>query len=216
MLGREGMRVNRKCLYRLYRLENLGVRRRRRRRLASMPRQPRPMPSQANVRWSMDFTHDMLADGRRFRTLNLVDDFTRECLAIEVDTSLPGRRVVRVLEQLAESRGLPKAIVIDNGPEFAGRTLDAWAFERGVELLFIRPGKPIENAFIESFNGRFRDECLNSHWFTGLDDARHRIETWRLDYNQVRPHSALGGKTPAEFASAAVASESINLAAGLT
>lgn len=164
----------------------------------------------------MDFTHDMLADGRRFRTLNIVDDFTRECPAIEVDTSLPGGRVVRVLERLAQTRGLPKAIVLDNGPEFAGRRLDAWAFERGVELLFIRPGKPVENAFIESFNGRFRDECLNSHWFTGLDDARQRIEAWRRDYNLVRPHSALGGKSPAEFASESKASESTNLVAGLT
>ena len=139
----------------------------------------------------MDFTVDTLADGRGFRTLNIVDDFTRECVAIEVDRSLPGLRVARVLDRLHATIGLPQTIVMDNGPEFAGRTLDAWAYARGVTLRFIRPGKPIENAYVESFNGKFRDECLNEHWFVSLADAQAAIEAWRIDYNTVRPHSSL-------------------------
>ena len=148
----------------------------------------------------MDFTTDTLADGRAFRTLNIVDDFTRECVAIEVDRSLPGLRVARVLERLAATIGLPQTIVVDNGPEFAGRTLDAWAYAHAVTLRFIRPGKPIENAYVESFNGKFRDECLNEHWFVNLVDAKATIEAWRVDYNTVRPHSALAGCTPQHFA----------------
>ena len=130
----------------------------------------------------------------------MIDDHTRECLAAEVDTSLPGLRVARVLDRLGAERGLPDLIVVDNGPEFAGRAMDAWAYEHGVRLHFIDPGKPVQNAYIESFNGRFRDECLNEHWFTSLPAARHIVETWRDDYNAVRPHSALGNRTPREFA----------------
>ena len=148
----------------------------------------------------MDFMVDTLADGRGFRTLNIVDDFTRECVAIEVDRSLPGLRVVRVLDRLAETLGLPATLVMDNGPEFRGRALDAWAYARGVHLRFIRPGKPSENAFVESFNGKFRDECLNEHWFASVAEAQALIEAWRVDYNTVRPHSALAGKTPEQFA----------------
>ena len=148
----------------------------------------------------MDFTVDTLADGRGFRTLNIVDDFTRECVAIEVDRSLPGLRVARVLDRLHAAIGLPQCIVVDNGPEFAGRTLDAWAYAHGVTLRFIRPGKPIENAYVESFNGKFRDECLNEHWFVSLADAKAAIEAWRVDYNTVRPHSSLNGATPDQFA----------------
>jgi putative transposase len=148
----------------------------------------------------MDFTLDTLADGRAFRTLNIVDDFTRECVAIEVDRSLPGLRVARVLDRLHAAIGLPQTIVLDNGPEFAGRTLDAWAYRHGVTLRFIRPGKPIENAYVESFNGKFRDECLNEHWFVNLADAKTAIEAWRVDYNTVRPHSSLDGATPDHFA----------------
>ena len=148
----------------------------------------------------MDFMVDTLADGRGFRTLNIVDDFTRECVAIEVDRSLPGLRVVRVLDRLAETIGLPEILVMDNGPEFSGRALDTWAYARGVQLRFIRPGKPIENAFAESFNGKFRDECLNEHWFASVAEARTLIEAWRVDYNTVRPHSALQGATPEQFA----------------
>lgn len=143
---------------------------------------------------------DTFANGRSFRTLNVVDLFTRECLAIEVDTSLPSARVVRVLDQIAERRGLPEVISVDNGPEFAGQVLDGWAYRYGVQLRFIAPGKPIQNAFVESFNGKFRDECLNQHWFLSLDDARAIIEAWREDYNTVRPHSALGGQSPCAFA----------------
>ena len=148
----------------------------------------------------MDFVHDMLHDGRRIRMLNVVDDCTRECLAIETDTSLPGTRVIEVLERLRDQRGLPRAIVADNGPEFAGRALDQWAHERGLKIDYIRPGKPVDNAFVESFNGRFRDECLNESWFLTLQEAREAIESWREDYNDVRPHSALGGRSPSEYA----------------
>ena len=147
----------------------------------------------------MDFTSDTLATSRKFRTLNIVDDKTRECLAIEVDTSIGGTRVARVLDRVIALRGLPQVIVCDNGPEFAGRALDAWAYERGVKIHFIRPGKPVENAYIESFNGKFRDECLNEHWFIDLADARSKIASWRTDYNEVRPHSSLANATPKEY-----------------
>ena len=145
----------------------------------------------------MDFVSDGLAYGRRFRCLNIVDDYTRECLAIEVDTSLPGLRVAQVLQRLAELRGLPKSITVDNGPEFAA---GPWGYQVGVKLSFIRPGKPVENAYIESFNGKFRDECLNEHWFMSLRQAKSLIEDWRVEYNTERPHSALGYLTPEQFA----------------
>jgi len=199
LLRREGFLVNHKRVYRLYRREGLMVKRRKRKRVA-LPRMPLPLPAGPNERWSMDFVTDTLADGRQIRTLNIVDDFTRECRAIEVDTSLPGLRVARVLERLLAECGLPKAIVVDNGPEFSGRLLDAWAYQRGVKLHFIQPGKPIQNAFVESFNARFRDECLNEHWFVGLADARERVEAWRQDYNTQRPHQSLGQLTPEEYA----------------
>jgi putative transposase len=200
LVKREGLQVNHKRVYRLYRAEGLAVRRRIRKRLARTARPNLDTPTMCDERWSMDFVSDTLADGRTFRTLNVVDEFSRECLAIEVDTSLSGRRVVRVLDGIGATRGLPGTIVTDNGPEFAGQVLDAWAHERGVHLHFIRPGKPVENAFVESFNGRFRDECLNEHWFTSLADARATISTWREDYNRVRPHSSLGDVPPEEFA----------------
>ena len=195
LLEREGLSVNHKRVHRIYQAAGLQVRRRRRKRLTRAERIPLPTASQRLERWSMDFTTDTLADGRNFRTLNIVDDFTRECVAIEVDRSLPGLRVTRVLDRLAAAVGLPQTIVVDNGPEFAGRTLDAWAYARGVTLRFIRPGKPIENAYVESFNGKFRDECLNEHWFVSLADAKAVIEAWRVDYNSVRPHSSLAGCT---------------------
>jgi len=200
LLDREGVAVNHKRVYRVYRAAGLQVRRRRRKRLTRADRLPLPAATQRLDRWSIDFMHDTLADGRTFRVLNIVDDCTRECLAIEVDRSLPGARVVRVLERLVAAMGVPKRIVLDNGPEFAGRALDAWAYQRGVALCFIRPGKPIENAYVESFNGKFRDECLNEHWFLNMVDAQAVIEAWRLDYNTVRPHSALDGRTPYQFA----------------
>jgi putative transposase len=200
LLEREGLVVNHKRVHRIDRAAGLPVRRRGRTRLTRADRVPLPPPSQRRERWSMDFTVDTLADGRGFRTLNIVDDFTRECVAIEVDRSLPGLRVARVLDRLHDAIGLPQCIVVDNGPEFAGRTLDAWAYTHGVTLRFIRPGKPIENAYVESFNGKFRDECLNEHWFVSLADAKAAIEAWRLDYNGVRPHSSLDGATPDQFA----------------
>lgn len=200
LLHREGLTVNHKRLWRLYREERLAVRRKRRKRAALGRRVMLPAAQRVNQRWSMDFVGDSLADGRTFRTLNIVDDFSREVPAIVVDQSLPGERVVRELEQLATERGVPEMIVTDNGPEFAGKALDAWAYRRGVKLHFIRPGKPVENAYVESFNGKFRDECLNEHWFTSLAHARDVIETWRRDYNEVRPHSSLGDETPAAFA----------------
>jgi putative transposase len=199
LLRREGYLINRKLVQRLYREEGLTVRRRARKRVA-VPRAPMVAPCGPNERWSIDFVSDALADGRKIRSLTIVDDFTRESPAIEVDFSLPGERVVRVLEQLAVTRGLPRAIVLDNGPEFAGQTLDQWAHRRGVALHFIAPGKPVQNAFAESFNGRLRDECLNEHWFLSLADARETIEAWRVDYNVARPHSGLANRTPSEFA----------------
>lgn len=198
LLRREGHVVNRKRVYRVYRELGLAVRRRRRKRVAA-PRQPLVVPSGPNQRWSMDFVSDALADGRKFRALTLVDDCTRECPAITVDHSLTGARVVRVLEQLSQHGGLPQALVCDNGPEFRGEALDIWAHQRGITLAFIEPGRPVQNAYAESFNGRLRDECLNESWFLSLPDAQATIEAWRQDYNAVRPHSSLGDLTPNEY-----------------
>lgn len=200
LLKREGRLVNHKLVLRLYREEGLAVSRRRRQKRVSVPRVPLPAPRLPNERWSMDFVSDALADGRQFRCFTLVDDLTRECPAIEVSASLPALRVIQVLDRLAVIRGLPRSIVCDNGPEFAGRALDLWAHHHGVALQFIRPGKPVENAFIESFNGRFREECLSTEWFTSLTHAQQVIESWRRDYNEARPHSGLAGRTPTEFA----------------
>jgi putative transposase len=205
LLRREGRVVNPKRVYRIYREEGLAVRHQKRPRRKAEARQPLVLPTRANQVWTMDFTHDQLASGRKFRTLNLMDGFTRESPRIEVDTSLPGLRVVRVLEDVARQRGYPQAIQVDNGPEFISRVVDQWAFEHGVALHFIEPGKPTQNAFIESFNGKFRDECLNENWFLTLPEAREKIERWRRDYNQARPHSALGYRTPEEFAAQAAA-----------
>src|SRR5258708_5375907 len=196
---REGAKVNHKRVYRLYREEGLAVRRRRRKRVSAGVRGPLPEASKPTERWLMDFVADGLGNGRVFRTFNVVDDFTRECLAIEVDTSLGGERVVRVLDRICDESGPPKVLVMDNGPEFTGHALDRWAYERGVKLHFIQPGKPVQNAYIESFNGKFRDECLNEHWFTSLNDATTEIEVWRNDYNRVRPHSSLDDLTPEEY-----------------
>jgi putative transposase len=199
LLRREGYEVNHKRIHRLYRSEGLMVRRRLRKRIAAGKRVPLPVPTRPTERWSLDFMSDQLADGRVFRTLNVVDDFTRECLAIEVDTSLSGVRVVRVLEQLCAERGHPLGLVMDNGPELISKVMDAWAYRSGVELRFIQPGKPVQNAYVESFNGKFRDECLNEHWFFSVAEAREVIEDWRQDYNEFRPHSSLGDLTPEQF-----------------
>jgi putative transposase len=199
LLKREMGVVNHKRVYRLYRAEGLAVRRRKRKRVTAVPRVAPLRPWQRGEAWAMDFMQDTLANGRRFRTLNILDTVSRECLAIEVDISLPGERVVRILEQLIAWHGAPKQITIDNGPEFAGQALDAWAYAHEVTLDFIEPGKPAQNGFIESFNGRFRDECLNAHWFASLAHAQSVIHSWKEDYNTQRPHTALKGQTPHEF-----------------
>jgi putative transposase len=193
-------RVNHKRVYRIYREEGLAMRQRKRKRFRAEARVPLVLPARANQVWTMDFTRDSFASGEKFRTLNLMDGYTREAARIEVDTSLPGLRVVRVLDRVAEQRGLPEAIQVDNGPEFISRAVDQWAHAHGVTLHFIEPGKPVQNAFIESFNGKFRDECLNQNWFENLEDARRIIEAWRVDYNTVRPHSSLGYRAPEEYA----------------
>ena len=200
LLKRDGLEINHKRVYRVYRAEGLAVRQKVRRRLAVGERQQKPQVSAANQRWSLDFVADQLASGQRFRVLNVVDDFTRECLVMHVGVSITGHDVVRELAAVVRFRGPPLAIITDNGPEFAGKALDLWTHELGISHLFIRPGKPVENAYIESFNGRLRDECLNLHWFLSLEQARVILSTWRADYNQVRPHTSLGGQTPDEFA----------------
>jgi putative transposase len=199
MLKREGMVVNHKLTERIYREEGLSLRKRKRRKIAAVARIALPKATAPNEMWSMDFVMDSVVTGRKFRALAIVDQYSRECPAIEVDTSLGGARVVAVLDRLAESRGLPQGITMDNGPEFAGKRLDEWAYRKGVRLNFIRPGKPIENAYAESFIGRLRDECLNENWFMNLRHAKEVIEAWRRDYNAARPHSSLEGLTPQEF-----------------
>jgi len=203
LLVREGWVVNHKRVYRLYVEEKLGIRRKRgRRRAPAAARLVLVPPSEPDQVWTMDFTQDTFASGRRFRTLNLMDGCTRAALEIEVDTSLPGLRVVRVLEGLKQQGRKPKYMIIDNGAEFTSQVVDRWAYENGVQLHFITPGRPMENGYIESFNGKFRDECLNENWFLDLADARRKIGDWKWDYNHVRPHSALGYLTPMEFAKA--------------
>jgi len=204
MLAREGIPANHKRVYRLYREEGLAMRIRQRRRIRWNGQVARPAAVRVNQRWSIDFVSDSVNGSRVIRILTLVDDYTRECPAIEVDTCLGGLRVRRVLDRVAQERGLPEAIVLDNGPEFRSRALIAWSEERGVRLEYIQPGKPVQNAYVESFNGRLRDECLNANWFTSLKDARQKIESWREDYNQQRPHSSLNYLPPVEFARAAM------------
>jgi len=200
LLRREGHEVNHKRVYRLYREEGLTVRKRRCKRVSRAERVPLQAPAGPNQLWTSDFVHDALFWGRKIRMLTVEDAFTREALAIEVDTSLSGVRVARVLDRVTEERGaVPQVLVLDNGPELTSRALDQWAYKRGVRLHFIDPGKPQQNGFIESFNGKLRDECLNEHWFLSLADARRIVEDWRLDYNQNRPHSSLGNLTPEEY-----------------
>jgi putative transposase len=198
-LAREGYRINRKKLYRLYREEKLMVRRRGGRKRALGTRAPMLLPDTINQRWSLDFVSDTLSDGRRFRILCVVDDCSRECLATVVDTSLGGVRVVRELEQLSCARGAPRVIVSDNGTELTSMAVLRWSADR-VAWHYIQPGKPVQNAFIESFNSKLRDECLNEQVFGSLAEARGIIAAWRQDYNHLRPHSSLGGLTPIEFA----------------
>lgn len=199
LLRREGVPINLKRTYRLYREERLMVRRRKRKRVIVV-RRPMEVPTRVNERWSMDFMSDSFINGRRYRILNVVDDCSHEAVASEVDTSLPATRVIRALEELELERGLPKRIVLDNGSEFRSQALDEWAYRHDVHLAFIEPGKPVQNAFAESFNGRMRDECLNQHWTRDVAEARSVIGAYREDYNEVRPHSSLGQRTPSEFA----------------
>jgi len=199
LLRREGWMVNHKRTERLYREEGLKVRRRRRKRVA-VERHPFSMPSQANECWAMDFMSDALSTGRRYRIFNVMDVRTRECLVCESDTSLPAARIIDLLDQVAIERGYPRRIVCDNGPEFRSRAFDAWAYEHGVVLAFIQPGKPAQNAFGESFNGKMRNEWLNAHWWKTIAEAREGNEEFRTIHNTIRPHRSLGKRTPAEFA----------------
>ena len=199
LLRREGWQVNHKRVYRLYRQEGLAIRVRRKKKRVAVTRVT-PVPAQRpQERWSMDFLADSLADGRRFRVLTLVDNVSRVSPAIAVDVSLTGERVVAILEELRRTIGVPERLAVDNGPEFISKALDAWAYRHRVQLEFSRPGKPTDNAFAESFNGRFRDECLDQHWFASLEEARTTIEAWRVEYNTQRPHRSLGQQTPAAW-----------------
>ena len=201
LLRREGWKVNHKRVERLYRLEGLNLRiQGKKKRIRTLQRPDAPKATRHNESWSMDFVSDALYNGRRFRALTIVDNFSRECLAIEADQGIRGEQVVAVLERLKHTRGLPEVIRVDNGSEFISKAMDRWAYGNTVKLSFSRPGKPVDNAFIESFNGSFRDECLNVNWFMSLEDARKKIENWRKDYNGFRPHSSLGDLTPEEFA----------------
>jgi putative transposase len=200
LLRREGIKLNHKKLFRIYREERLTVRRRGGRKRALGTRTPMALPQGRDQRWSLDFVSDVLADGRRFRVLVIVDDFTRECLALVVDTSISGRRVARELDAIIAVRRTPLMIVSDNGTELTSHAILQWQQQRGIGWHYIAPGKPVQNAFVESLNGRFRDECLNEHVFHGLPMARRIIEAWQLDYNACRPHTSLGGLTPNEFA----------------
>ena len=201
LLRRDGFLVNHKRVRRLYRLAGLKLRGKRGKRRCGERRGLPAQPGFSNDRWSMDFVSDRLADGRAFRALGIVDDFTKRSVAIEVDTSLSGLRVIRTLEAAIEHYGKPKRLVMDNGPEFTCRAFLAWVLRRGIEPCWIEPGKPVQNAYAESFNARFRDECLDQHVFATLADARDLIELWRGDFNALRPHTSLGGLTPDEFAS---------------
>lgn len=209
LLLREGFKVNLKKIKRIYRELNLLLKHRKRNKIKSSVRVPLAAPEQLNQRWCMDFVSDQLGpSGRRFRVLAVLDIFSRECVVLFADFSIPGTAVTHALEIAAIERGeFPDSIVVDNGSEFTGKAMDQWAFENKIKIEFIRPGKPQENGFIESFNGKFRDECLNEHWFLSLEDARRTIEEWRIDYNENRPHTSLGDLTPKEFAGQLTARE---------
>jgi putative transposase len=200
MLKREGWQVNAKRIYRLYTGEGLIVRTQRRRERAQRQRLPLGQAVRRNQKWSMDFVTQRLPDGRWIRVLTVVDQYTRECLTLHADTALSGEKVAAALDRIVALRRTPQSITVDNGTEFASKAMDIWAYTNGVHLDFIRPGRPVENGYIESLNGRLRDECLNVEVFFTLADARRKLELWRHDYNHHRPHSALADHTPAEFA----------------
>jgi len=198
-LKREGYKVNHKKIERIYREEKLQIYNRKKKKRAAVQRVKLASATRRNERWSMDFIHDSLSTGRRFKNFTLVDDFTKVCPVIYTDTSITGKKVVEELDKLKETIGLPKEITVDNGPEFISNALDEWAYKNNVMLYFIEPGRPTENPFIESFNGKFRDECLSMHWFLSIPHARELIEQWRIEYNTERPHSSLKYMTPSEF-----------------
>jgi len=201
LLNREGWNVGRDLVYRLYKEEGLMLKKRLpRRRKAVRTREERFVATAPNQAWSLDFVSDQLQSGTRFRALTTIDVYTRECIAIEVGQSLKGTDVVRVLSRLKQQRGLPRTLICDNGSEFASHAMDLWAYQNGVQIDFSRPGKPTDNAFVESFNGTLREECLNAHWFTTLAEARALILAWRQEYNESRPHRSLGERTPIKFA----------------
>jgi putative transposase len=200
LLRREGWAINHKRVYRIYCEEGLNLRAKKpKRHRSAAQRVQRPPATFQNESWSMDFVTDSLFSGHRFRSLTIVDNFSRQCLAIEVGQHIKGEDVVRVMERLRRVCGKPQYIKVDNGPEFISKDLDRWAYENGVTLDLSRPGKPTDNAYIESFNGSFRDECLNTNWFLSLEDAREKIEAWRCDYNLWRPHSSLDNLAPAQY-----------------
>jgi putative transposase len=205
LLSGSGERVNHKRVFRVYREAGLAVRRKARKRLVREG-SPRTPLTARNQEWAADFVHDAVASGRAIRVLTVEDEHTREALALEVDTSFASRRVTRVLEAIIAERGQPLAIRCDHGPEFTSRHFLAWCIERGIELVHIQPGKPQQNGYVESFNGKLRDECLNVSWFENLWDARRKITAWRKEYNEERPHSSLGYQTPAEYARQLLAS----------
>lgn len=199
MLKAEGLVINKKRTYRVYTEEGLQVRTRKRKKL-QRPRQPMELPTRTNQRWSMDFVSDQLSNGRRYRVLNIVDDYSREMVGQLVSVSISGRQVARFLDQLIENRSKPSKVICDNGTEFTSKAMFFWSRDTNVGLGFIQPGKPTQNAFIESLNGKFRNECLNRHWFRTMDEARYEIDQWRHHYNHVRPHSSLNYVPPVEFA----------------
>jgi putative transposase len=200
LLTREGHEVNHKRVWRLYKLNELSVRKRRKARRINLERAPLTASRHVNDTWSMDFVMDALANARRIKCLTVVDDFSRECVSICIDYGMGGQYVTRVLDHVSQFRGYPKAIRTDQGPEFTSRAFMAWAHARGVRHIINDAGKPTQNAYIESFNGKFRDECLNEQWFESLHQARNEVARWRRDYNEVRPHSAIGRVPPAQFA----------------
>jgi putative transposase len=200
LLKREGWEVNAKRIYRLYTEEGLIVRTKRRKERSQRQRLAQGPATHRNEKWSMDFVAQRLSDGRWIRVLTVVDQFTRECLTLHADTALSGEKVAAALDEIVAGRGAPKSITVDNGTEFASKAMDLWAYSNGVHLDFIRPGRPVENGYIESFNGRLRDECLNVEVFFSMTDARRKLALWQHDYNYHRPHSALADRTPAEFA----------------
>jgi putative transposase len=200
LLAREGREVNHKRVWRLYKLNELSVRKRRKARRVNLERMPLIASRHVNDTWSADFVMDALANSRRIKCLTVIDDFSRECIDIAIDYGMGGQYITRVLDQVGQFRGYPKAIRTDQGPEFTSRAFMAWAHARGVRHLINDAGKPTQNAYIESFNGKFRDECLNEHWFVTMAQARRVIENWRVEYNTERPHSSLGDLTPEEYA----------------